>query len=276
MDAHRNQRATLLASLSMLLCVFATAQTQPDTPGPTTRAEREAFLSTASIVGEATLVPGARRASLAGGKWTHHAAVAWSSGDPAHGDYRSNVAAFELDKMLDLDLVSPSVERTVNGRPVALVWWVDDVLMDEVSRRRRSVAPPDPERWDRQMQAVRVFDELVANAYRSMDPAAYTSTLWDNLLITRDWNVALIGHTFTFGASHRLQYPDSLTRCDRRVLANLRALDREAFERRLGRFLKADQLDALEARRGLIVRHFDEEVARNGERAVLYDLRSRE
>ena len=138
------------------------------------------------------------------------------------------------------------------------------------------MAPPDPERWARQMQAVRVFDELVANAYRSMDPAAYTSTVWDNLLITREWRVRLIDHTFTFGASRRLAYPESLTRCDRTVLARLRALDREAFERQLGKFLSADQLDALEARRGLIVRHFDEEVARNGERAVLYDLPSRE
>ncbi len=277
MDAHWNHRTTFLVLPLVLLSVVAAAQAQPHAPGPLmTRSEREAFLSNASIVDEATLVPGARRASLADGKWTHYAAVAWSSGDPAQGDYRSNVAASELDKMLGLDLVSPSVERSVNGRPAALTWWVDDVLMDELSRRRRGVAPPDPERWTRQMQAVRVFDELVANAYRSMDPAAYTSTLWDNLLITRDWGVSLIDHRFTFGASRRLKYPDSLTQCDRRVLASLRALDRGAFERRLGRFLKADQLDALEARRGLIVRHFDEKVALKGERAVLYDLPSRE
>jgi hypothetical protein len=267
----------LLGSLFNLLCMVATAQAQPYPSGPpVTRAEQEAFLSKAAIVSEATLVPAALRASLADGHWTHYAAVAWSSGHPAQGDYRSNVAAFELDKMLGLDLVSPSVERPVNGRPAALTWWVDDVLMDEVSRRRRAVTPPDPERWARQMQSVRMFDELTANDYRSMDPAAYTSTLWDNLLITRDWSVALIDHTFTFGALERLKYSDSLTRCDRRVLANLRALDREAFERRLGRFLKATQLDALEARRGLIVRHFDETIAVKGERAVLYDPPPRE
>ena len=276
MEAHWSHRTTFLGSLFILLWV-ATAQTQPHPPGPPmTCAEREAFLLKAPIVGEATLVPGARRVVLADGQWKHDAGVAWSSGDPSRGDYRSNVAAFEVDKMLELNLVSPSVERTVKGRPAALTWWVDDVLMDELSRRRRGVAPPDAERWAQQMQAVRVFDELIANAYRSMDPAAYTSTVWDNLLITREWGLRLIDHTFTFGASRRLEYPESLTQCDRSVLASLRALDREAFERRLGRFLNADQLDALEARRGLIVRHFDESIARRGERAVLYDLPSRE
>jgi hypothetical protein len=160
----------------------------------------------------------------------------------------------------------------VNGRPAALVWWVDDVLMDERSRRRREVAPPEPEHWAQQMQAVRLFDELIANAYRSMDPAAYTSTVWDNLLITRDWAVRLIDHTFAFGLSRRLQYPESLSRCERTLLASLRALDSATLERRLGSFLSAEQLDALEARRGLILGHFDERIARQGERAVLYDL----
>ncbi len=259
-----------------LLWLAVTAEAQPHPAGPPiARAEREEFLLKAAIVGEATLDPATRRVSLADGRRTHDASVAWSSRDPSQGDYRSNAAAFELDKLLELDLVSPSVERSVNGRPAALTWWVDDVLMDELRRRRRGVPPPDPERWAQQMQAVRVFDELVANAYRSMNPASYTSTVWDNLLITREWRAQLIDHTFTFGTSRRLEYPESLTQCDRTVLARLRALDSRALERRLGRFLDADRLAALDARRCLIVRHFDERMTREGERAVLYDLPSR-
>lgn len=52
-----------------------------------------------------------------------------TSRDPLQRDYRFNVAAYELDKALELDLVSPSVERAVNHRPAALTWWVDDVLI---------------------------------------------------------------------------------------------------------------------------------------------------
>ena len=274
-EARRRHRAALLGSLAVLPLVVAAPRTQVSPPSsPMTRAEREEFLLKAAIVSEPRLAPGVRRVSLADGQREHDASLETStSDDPSRWGYRSNVAAYELDKALDLDLVSPSVERTVNGRSAALTWWVDDVLMDELSRRRRGIAPPDLERWTQQMQAVRVFDELIANAYRSMSPASYTSTLWDNLLITREWEIRLIDHVRAFGTSRQLAYPESLTRCDRALLAGLRALNPAASKRRLGGLLSPEQLDALETRRSLIVGHFDGLIGRQGDGAVLYDLR---
>lgn len=67
-----------------------------------------------------------------------------------------------------LNLAAPSVARTVNGRPASPTWWVDDVLMNEVTRRVKKIEPSDRESWDNQMHAVRVFDELIANAYRNV------------------------------------------------------------------------------------------------------------
>ena len=68
------------------------------------------------------------------------------------------------------------------------------------------------------MQAVRVFDELIANAYRDISPPLYLNAVWDNLLITRDWSIWLIDHTGAFGIRRQLRYPESLTRCDRTLL----------------------------------------------------------
>jgi hypothetical protein len=42
----------------------------------------------------------------------------------------------------------------------------------------------------------------------------------------------------------------------------------------LGKYLSPQQLDALEVRRSLLVRHFDELIAGKGEAAVLYDFPS--
>ena len=67
----------------------------------------------------------------------------------------------ELDKALGLNLVPASVERLVSGRPASLTWWLDNVAMDELDRRRKRIDPPDGESWNRQMQAVRVFDKLI-------------------------------------------------------------------------------------------------------------------
>jgi len=59
------------------------------------------------------------------------------------------------------------------------------------------------------------------------------------------------------------------------VLGRLREINRELLWRTLGGYLAAEQLDALEARRILLVRHFDAQLAGKGEAAVLYDLKPR-
>ena len=64
----------------------------------------------------------------------------------------------------------------------------------------------------------------------------------------------------------------SATRCDRALLRKLRELNKDVFEQQLAKYLSAEQLDALEARRALIVKHFDDHIARRGEADVLYDL----
>jgi hypothetical protein len=265
------------ASLLLVLSVagaYGREQGVTLSPSPTD-AEKEVFLLKGTIVIEAPLPLNAGkswRASLEDGTRKHAASVETStSPDLSQRDHRFNIAAYELDKMLQLGLVTPSVQRTVNGQSASVTWWLDGVLMNEQARRIKKIDPPDVENWNKQMQAVRLFDELIANAYRTMSPASYTSSLWDNLLITSEWQIRLIDHTRAFGTATRLQDPGSLTRCDRMVLARLRTLTRGDSAKRLGKYLTLGQLDALETRRALIVEHLDGQIAAKGEAAVLYD-----
>ncbi|HEX2455031.1 MAG TPA: hypothetical protein VHI99_15120, partial [Vicinamibacterales bacterium] len=59
------------------------------------------------------------------------------------------------------------------------------------------------------------------------------------------------------------------------LLVKLRKLNQEEFQQTLGKYLSARQLDALDARRALLVRHFDAQIASKGDAAVLYDLPAR-
>ena len=272
---------TLLVSMVIVLMPSAAStQEQRAAPSlPMTRAEKEEFLSKATIVDEGDTSTGSKfwRVTLDDGKRKHDAAIeASTSRDASQRNYRFNVAAYELDKALELNFVVPAVERTIKGQPAAFTWWVDDVLMSEQSRRGQKIEPPDPDRWNKQMQVVRVFDELIANAYRKVGPAFYLATMWDNLLITKEWRIWLVDHTRTFGTSRQLENPDSLAQCDRTLLAKLRDLNREATKERLAKYLASEQLDALEARRELLVKHFTEQIALKGEGAVLYDLPPRQ
>ncbi len=269
-DKHRLM--FLVSSFLLILPAAAYAQEQGAASALVRRAEREEFLLRATIVNEAGLSFSLRRsarASLDDGKRKHDAVV------ETRQDHRFNVAAYELDKILELGFVSPTVERTVNGLGSAVIWWLDDVVTNAIDQRRKALEPPDREGWDKQMQAVRVFDALIANGCRANGPA-FDPVVCDihagGMLITRDWRVWLIEHTKAFGTTRTLDDVQSLTGCDRGLLARLRLASKEVLTRRLGKFLTSEQLDALDTRRALIVRHFDELVASKGGRAVLYDL----
>jgi hypothetical protein len=283
MNVDGDHRVTFLLPFIITVVVSAAAhgQTQPAAPSwVETRVEREAFLSKANIVGDAGPRSDAARSwrvSLDDGTQKHDAGVETADGtDPTSRDYRFNVAAYELNKALGLNLVPPSVERVVSGRPASLTWWVDNFAMNELDRRRKGIGPSDPERWDRQLRAVRVFDELISNTYRDISPPLYLNTVWDNLLITKDWTIWITDHTGAFRIRGRLENPESLTRCDRALLGRLRELNRALLQRTLAKYLSSQQLDALEVRRELLVKHFDEQIARKGDAAVLYDLPPRQ
>ncbi len=267
----------LIWAIIVVLPGASQAQTLGAAPSPPeTRAEREAFLSKARIVNDAGLPSDAtpsRRVVLDDGQRRHDAGVETADGsDPTRRNYKFNVAAYELDKMLGLNLVVPSVERLLNGRPASVTWWLDDFAMTELDRRRKKTDPPDLRRWTEQVQAVRVFDELISNTYRDPSPPLYLNSVWDNLLITREWTVWLTDHTGAFRIRDQLLDPGSLAMCPRTVLGTLRDLNRELLERMLGKYLSSQQLEALDVRRTLIVRHFDALMASKGETAVLYDL----
>jgi hypothetical protein len=57
---------------------------------------------------------------------------------------------------------------SVMSRPTAAP--AENIAMMEMDRRRKNIPPPDPESWNKQMQAARLFDELISNAWRKVGP----------------------------------------------------------------------------------------------------------
>ena len=175
--------------------------------------------------------------------------------------YKYNIAAYELAKLLGLNMVPPYVERKIKGDPGSVSWWVDDTMM-ESERYKKNIPIPDSDRWNEQMYAVRVFHELVYDT----DPNL------TNLLITKDWQLWIIDLSRAFRPNQNLRDPKNLVKCDRRLLTRMREIDEDMLKEKLGRVLTKTEIHALNVRRGKIVAFFDNEVKSKGELNVLYDF----
>jgi hypothetical protein len=243
------------------------------------RPQMEAFLLKARVLGQKELkvgVTNSQRATLDDGQLKHDAHIqmvdiSMTSFQSARGtefnfrdSYKFNIAAYELDKLLELNMVPPSVERKVGGKIGAVTWWINDTMM-ELDRIKKKIEPPDQHLWNQQMYVVRVFDQLIYN----------TDSNLGNLLISKDWKIWMIDHTRAFRMMKELQNPKNLSQCDRKLLTKLRELNKEVLEQKLGHYLTKSQIEGLLCRRDRIVKFFDEQVAQKGEAEVLFDLDGR-
>ena len=158
-----------------------------------------------------------------------------------------NIAAYKLDRMLGLNMVPVSVAGTYRSNRAAITWWIDDVMMDEGDRKKKNIEPPDKQLWSRQMQMMRLFDELIANADRNLG----------NIVYSEGWRLWAIDHTRAFRKYMTLKHPAYVTRCERTVFERLKALDRVTLKRELGNYLDDGHIKGILARRDLIVKKLE-------------------
>jgi hypothetical protein len=263
----------------LALSAFAqvAAETKASSPPRLSRAEMEEFLLTARVVQKKELSMGitnSQRATLDDGKLKHDAHIQTVDIQKAsfqtatktelnfRDSYKFNMAAYELDKLLELNMVPVSVERKVAGNLAAVTWWVDDTLMTELDRHKEKMEPPDLSTWNPQMYVCRVFDQLIYNTDRNLG----------NLVIIKDWKIWMIDHTRAFRTMKDLPSPANLAQCDRKLLAKLRGLNKDVLTKGLQRYLNSLQIDSLLDRRDKIVSFFDQQIAKKGEAAMLFDV----
>jgi hypothetical protein len=263
---------------ALVLPSLAIAQEAAATPAPTlTPAEMEAFLLKARIARQRDAgggVTASRRATLTDGRITHDAHIqtvdisesvfqAGKSSEINFKDtFRYNIAGYRVAQLIGLTTIPMSVARSVDGKNAAVTWWVDDVQMDEKARLAKKTFGPNPDRTSKQIQIMRVFDELIQNKDRNQG----------NILWTKDWTMWLIDHTRAFRTNKQLLKPENLTRCDRGLLEKLRAMTAESLAAAVGDSLNKLEQEALLGRRDLIVKHYEERIAKLGEQVVLFDF----
>jgi hypothetical protein len=278
-----------LPTLGLLLALLATpahggqaGATAPAAPAGQTAApalsrdQIRRFLETAPIIKGKDTVKGVTRpmrVTLSDGTLTHDAAFStvdeYKNVERFEGgrveldfvdSYKFTLAAYKVAELVGLDHMMPvHVEREWRGKKGALAWWVD-ATMDEGERLKSKVQVPNPAAWNEQMYRMRVFMQLVADTDRNVG----------NILIDADWKLWMIDFTRAFCRTRSVLSDKDLKKCDRELLAKLRALTAEQVAAATKPYLTKADIAPLMARRDQIVKLFDALAARNGEAQVLY------
>jgi len=161
--------------------------------------------------------------------------------------FQYEIAAYQLDRLLALDLVPVTVPRTIGGRRGVLQFWVEG----SITLRTMLEQQLQPEGWCDslpQYNLMNVFDVLVHNTDRTQQ----------NALFTRDWMLVLIDHSRAFPTllkKPRLLYQGEL-QLPPALASRLTALDAETVNAALGPWLHARQIAALLKRRDRLLDEF--------------------
>lgn len=219
------------------------------------RAEVEELLRTAPVEKIVEIPIGVtkpKRAYIEGGGPTD--SFAWKPLAPGRyqgfwESYKAEIAAYELDKMLELNMVPVVVERRIKGDLGAAVLWLQDV------RSWEAVQPlPKPPNWGHQIARMKMFDNYIGNSDRNKG----------NMLIDQDWHMYLIDHSRGFAQDQKL--PQVLENIDRRLWNHMLELDEAKLTAELGKLLDRRQIRSMIQRRDHMKKAIDALVAKHGER----------
>jgi hypothetical protein len=201
---------------------------------------QRAYLEPGGIVASFTwkVLPPARR----GGHWE---------------SYKSEIAAYELDKRLGLNMVPPTVEREMDGRQGAAVMWVEQAIsLKQIGKTLTSERVPG-----RDIRKMLTFDNFIGNPDRNAG----------NILIDAANNVILIDHSRAFVTEKDL--PVKIERVDEDLWNAIQALTPEDLRAVVGSLIGDAAMDAMLERRSRMKKSIDALVAKKGRSVVIVPSR---
>jgi hypothetical protein len=218
--------------------------------------EIEEYLRTAECVSIEVLGPGRlTRCTLRPGGLV--ARMAWTPLLPGiyrgfWESYKANIAAYEIDKLLKMDMVPPTVQREFQGNKGAATLWVENIVGSGTA------SPDEANRagWEKQLAQMTMFDNLIGNQDRNME----------NMLRDAAWNLILIDHIRAFRSGKDL--PHRLSRIDADLWDKIQALTRTQLDARLGPWLDENEIAGIIDRRERMKADIDRLVAERGAAAV--------
>ncbi|HUT07547.1 MAG TPA: hypothetical protein VMY15_01760 [Candidatus Latescibacteria bacterium] len=277
------KRMLVPASLAVLLSFgvpSARAQFTPEQIAQ--RGAQEEFLLTANILRSEPIGEGVTKPfKIYLRKSDVEAMAAWKNPSGVQFGYlegwQYEIAAYRLDKLIGLNMIPPAVERDFRGKTGALVYWVESKYrLDKIVEQGIRIPDSAVDHTEKMKWLARAWDCLIANEDRNQQ----------NVLYTEDWRMILFDHSRAFRSdgefAKRLMFgrngikvsqqgtPFLFRRLPRWFLEKIRTLTFENIKAAVGTTLKDKEINAILARRDLLLKEIALMVREQGEAAVLY------
>lgn len=186
--------------------------------------------------------------------------------------WKWEIAAYRISNYLDLNMVPPTIERRFEGDRGSLQFWVEkcrslkDITKDKIKKPSYKILD-----WNRAIYLQRAFDSLIANEDRHQN----------QYLVSEDWRMILIDHSRSFRTGRRfakrLMYGKNgikqkalFKELPRMFIEKLESLTPEVLRDLMGPYLTEKEIEAVVARKKLILAEIDELVKANGADKVFY------
>jgi len=186
--------------------------------------------------------------------------------------WQYEIAAYEIDKLLGLHMIPPTVEREFKGTQGSLQFWITSEMSDLERMEQGIKIPLDKlESWSRQKYLARAFDCLIANEDRTQQ----------NIRYKKGWRTILIDHSRSFRCSEKFQKQlvfgkngilaqKLFRRLPWMFVEKVRSLNFDKIKRTVGPYLTDEEIEAVLVRKKLLLDEIEEMIKEKGEANVLY------
>jgi hypothetical protein len=177
-----------------------------------------------------------------------------------------------MDKLLELNMIPPTVEREFNGKRGSLQLWIENGMNDLERLEKNINIPQDAsDSWEKMKYIARAFDSLIGNEDRTQQ----------NIRYTKDWRTLLIDHSRAFRSAEKftkqlmfgkngISGDNPFRKLPRAFVEKIKALTFDSIKNAVGPYLEDKEIKAILIRKDLLLKEIDEMIKEKGEDKVLY------